>query len=78
MQVRASGAQLPNFFAAYEEVLRSSFGGGWLELAIADWRFPIDSGGSCHAAFSINNRQSAIGNENLVFGCGPRALPRSW
>jgi hypothetical protein len=36
MQVRASGAQLPNFFGAYEEVLRSSFGGGWLELAIAD------------------------------------------
>jgi hypothetical protein len=34
----------------------------------------IDRGGSCHTTSSIDNRQSAIGNENLVFGCGYAAL----
>jgi hypothetical protein len=30
----------------------------------------IDRGGSCPTTSSIDNRQSAIGNENLVIGCG--------
>jgi hypothetical protein len=34
----------------------------------------MDFGRSCHTTFSIVNRQSAIGNENLVFGCGYAAL----
>jgi len=37
---------------------------------IFDCRLLIDRAGSCHTASSIDNRQSAIGNENLVFGCG--------
>jgi hypothetical protein len=49
---------------------------------IADFRLPIDPaeagligrGGSCHITSSIDNRQSVIGNENLVFGCGYAAL----
>jgi hypothetical protein len=46
----------------------------WLELPIFDCRLLIDRGGSCHTTSSIDNRQSAIGNENLVFGCGYAAL----
>ena len=46
---------------------------------IADFRLTrrgglIDRGGSCHTTFSIDNRQSAIGNEYLVFGCGYAVL----
>jgi hypothetical protein len=33
----------------------------------------MDIGTSCHTTFSIVNRQSAIGNENLVFGLRLRA-----
>jgi hypothetical protein len=42
---------------------------------IADFRLLMNIGRSCHTTFSIVNRQSAIGNENLVFGC--RRRPRS-
>jgi hypothetical protein len=34
----------------------------------------MDIGRSCRTTFSIVNRQPAVGNENLVFGCGYAAL----
>jgi hypothetical protein len=36
----------------------------WLELPLVDFRLPIDSEGIGHTAFSIDNRQSSIGNES--------------
>jgi hypothetical protein len=38
-------------------------------LPIVDCRLLIENGGSGHATLSIANRQSAIGNENLLPGC---------
>jgi hypothetical protein len=54
--------------ASCEESLGSWFGPGCLELPIFDCRLLMDIGRSCHTTFSIVNRKSAIGNENLVFG----------
>jgi hypothetical protein len=67
-------AQAANFMARREDFLRSSLGAGWRELPIFDCRLLIEIGRSCHTTSSIDNRQSAIGNENLVFGCGRAAL----
>jgi hypothetical protein len=39
-------------------------------LSIVDFRLLMGIGRSCRTTFSIVNRQSAIGNEKLVFGCG--------
>jgi hypothetical protein len=61
------------FFSCGEDFLRSSLGPGWLELPIFDCRLLMDIGRSCHTTFSIVNRQSAIGNEYLVFGLRLRA-----
>jgi hypothetical protein len=73
-------APVPKFFLSCGEFLRPSLGPGWPELPIVDCRFSIayfgllmDIGRSCHATFSIVNRQSAIDNENLVFGLRLRA-----
>jgi hypothetical protein len=63
------------FFSCGGDFLRSSLGPGWLELPIFDCRLLMDIGRSCHTTSSIVNRQSAIGKENLVFGCGRAALP---
>jgi len=71
-------AIVPNFFVSCEEFLRSSLGPGWLELPIVDCRLLMHIGRSCNTTFSIVNRQSAIGNENLVFGCGRRPRCYNW
>jgi hypothetical protein len=42
-------------------------------LSIFDCPLLMHIGRSCHTTFSIVNRQSAIGNENLVFGLRLRA-----
>ena len=48
-------------------------------FSIADFRLLMDIGRSCHRTFSIVDRQSTIGNENLVFGCGRRRpCPTRW
>src|SRR5271157_5816801 len=57
-----SGKLASGFFSACEESVRSSFGQGWLELPIFDCRLLIVRRGSCPTTFSIDNRQSAIGN----------------
>ena len=46
-------------------------------MPIFDCRLRMDIGTSCHTTFSIDNRQSAIGNENLVFGRGYAAANSS-
>ena len=76
-KLRSSAALVPNLFVSCEEFLRSALGRGGRELPIFDCPLPrcgglMDIGGSCHTTFSIVNRQSAIDNENLVFGCDSR------
>jgi hypothetical protein len=51
---------------------------GIADFPAAAGRLLIDRGGSRHTTSSIDNRQSAIGNENLVFGCGYAALCALW
>jgi len=43
-------------------------------LLIADIRLPIADGQRRKLPHHFFNRQSAIGNENLAFGCGYAAL----
>jgi hypothetical protein len=59
-----------------EDFLQSRLGQGWLKLPIPDCRLLIlmDLGRSCHATSSGVNRQSAIGNEGMLFGYGHAAL----
>jgi hypothetical protein len=74
--IRASGAQVPNFFVAYEEFLRSSFGRAWLELAISDWSAAADRLTAEEVATplfqsTIGNQQSAMKTWSSVVVRGP-------
>jgi hypothetical protein len=70
----AASAAFPKSFGACQEFPRSSLDLDSLVLPIFDCRLLIEGGENCHSAFSIDNRQSAIGNESLVFNCS-RRLP---
>jgi hypothetical protein len=48
---------------------------GWnCRFSIADFRLLMDIGRSCPTTFSIVNRQSAIGNETLVFSSAKKLV----
>jgi hypothetical protein len=81
-QIQTLGAPVFIFFSCGEDFLRSWLGPGWLELPIEDIRKSKSeirnsqktllqlSGPEFRVSiFWPHNRQSAIGNEKLVFGC---------
>ena len=63
----SAGSGIPHEAATWESNVAAT-------RAIDDCRSLMDSGRSHHTGFLIVDRQSAIGNENLVFGCGYAAL----